>query len=268
MVRTEPRGGKLPYSDLALAELRTADAPAAAPPGRRRAAPAQQAAGAQAPAPVASVSPRPEARATAPASQFEWPARGKVVQGFAEPRSMGIWIDGKLGDPVVAAAEGQGDLQRARTARLRQSSDRQARRRHPVGLRAQPRAAGEGRRRRSRADSGSPSWASRAPTARSCTSRSARRASRSIRRSCCPRADGAGPGLRHRDGARRRRASSRLVAAGGRCRRREVAELAFERRREKTGSDFLPLHMHRVVAIGCLFRDADGLRVRCLGKRR
>ena len=26
-----------------------------------------------------------------------------------------------------------------------------------------------------------------------------------------------------------------------------VAELAFERRREKTGSDFLPLHMHRVV---------------------
>jgi predicted PolB exonuclease-like 3'-5' exonuclease len=45
----------------------------------------------------------------------------------------------------------------------------------------------------------------------------------------------------------------------------QVAELAFERRREKTGSDFLPLHMHRVVAIGCLFRDADGLRVRCLG---
>jgi predicted PolB exonuclease-like 3'-5' exonuclease len=46
----------------------------------------------------------------------------------------------------------------------------------------------------------------------------------------------------------------------------QVAELAFERRREKTGSDFLPLHMHRVIAIGCLFRDADGLRVRCLGQ--
>jgi len=46
----------------------------------------------------------------------------------------------------------------------------------------------------------------------------------------------------------------------------EIAELAFERRRERTGSDFLALHLHRVVAIGCLFRDADGLRVRCLGQ--
>jgi len=46
----------------------------------------------------------------------------------------------------------------------------------------------------------------------------------------------------------------------------EVAEAAFAARREKTGSDFLPLHLQRVVAIGCLFRDADGLRVRCLGQ--
>jgi predicted PolB exonuclease-like 3'-5' exonuclease len=45
----------------------------------------------------------------------------------------------------------------------------------------------------------------------------------------------------------------------------EVAEAAFARRREKTGSDFLPLHLHRVIAIGCLFRDADTVRVRCLG---
>ncbi len=45
-----------------------------------------------------------------------------------------------------------------------------------------------------------------------------------------------------------------------------VAELAFERRREQTGSDFLPLHLQRVVAIGCLFRDDDGLVVRCLGQ--
>jgi 3'-5' exonuclease len=45
----------------------------------------------------------------------------------------------------------------------------------------------------------------------------------------------------------------------------ELAERAFAERREKTGSDFLPLHLHRVVAIGCAFRDAEGLRVRCLG---
>lgn len=44
-----------------------------------------------------------------------------------------------------------------------------------------------------------------------------------------------------------------------------VAQAAFDRRRERTGSDFLPLHLHRVIAIGCLFRDRDELRIRCLG---
>jgi hypothetical protein len=48
----------------------------------------------------------------------------------------------------------------------------------------------------------------------------------------------------------------------------QVAEQAFAERREKTGSDFLPLHVHRIVAIGCAFRDAQGFRVRCLGSER
>ena len=38
---------------------------------------------------------------------FIWPARGKILAGFAEPRSKGIDIDGKVGDPVVAAAAGR-----------------------------------------------------------------------------------------------------------------------------------------------------------------
>ena len=47
----------------------------------------------------------------------------------------------------------------------------------------------------------------------------------------------------------------------------EVAEQAFARRRERTGgSDFLPLHFHRIVAIGCLLRDDRGVQVRCLGQ--
>ncbi len=47
----------------------------------------------------------------------------------------------------------------------------------------------------------------------------------------------------------------------------EVAEQAFARRRERTGgTDFLPLHLHRVVAIGCLLRDERGVQVRCLGQ--
>jgi predicted PolB exonuclease-like 3'-5' exonuclease len=46
---------------------------------------------------------------------------------------------------------------------------------------------------------------------------------------------------------------------------RDVAAHAFAERREKTGSDFLAHHLHRVVAIGCAFRDDSGFRVRCLG---
>ncbi len=45
----------------------------------------------------------------------------------------------------------------------------------------------------------------------------------------------------------------------------EVAERAFEERREKTGSDFLPLHLHRVVAISCVLRERDSFRVWSLG---
>ena len=36
-----------------------------------------------------------------------WPTKGKVLAEFAEPRRKGIDIDGKLGDPVVAAAAGR-----------------------------------------------------------------------------------------------------------------------------------------------------------------
>jgi lipoprotein NlpD len=50
----------------------------------------------------------PPARAEAAGEvAFIWPAKGKVIAGFAEPRSKGIDIDGKPGDPVVAAAAGR-----------------------------------------------------------------------------------------------------------------------------------------------------------------
>lgn len=45
----------------------------------------------------------------------------------------------------------------------------------------------------------------------------------------------------------------------------EVAQAAFDARREKIGSDFLQHHLHRVAAISCVFRDNDGFRVRSLG---
>jgi len=45
-----------------------------------------------------------------------------------------------------------------------------------------------------------------------------------------------------------------------------VVQAALARRREQTqGSDFLPLHLHRIAVISMLMRDDDGLRVRSLG---
>jgi lipoprotein NlpD len=43
----------------------------------------------------------------AEAIAFIWPAKGKILAGFAEPRSKGIDIEGRIGDPVVAAAAGR-----------------------------------------------------------------------------------------------------------------------------------------------------------------
>jgi 3'-5' exonuclease len=44
-----------------------------------------------------------------------------------------------------------------------------------------------------------------------------------------------------------------------------VAAFAFERRREAIGSDFLPLHVHRVVAISCALRERNSFTVWSLG---
>jgi lipoprotein NlpD len=55
------------------------------------------------PKPVAREEPKLEAQPL----QFLWPAKGKLLAGFAEPRRKGIDIDGKIGDPVLAAAAGR-----------------------------------------------------------------------------------------------------------------------------------------------------------------
>lgn len=69
------------------------------------------AAAAPEPSKIAKAEPRPEPKtepAPAAASEdFIWPAKGKVLTPFSEPKSKGIDIDGKVGDPVVAAASGR-----------------------------------------------------------------------------------------------------------------------------------------------------------------
>ena len=46
---------------------------------------------------------------------------------------------------------------------------------------------------------------------------------------------------------------------------RDVAELAFQRRRQATGSDFLPHYLQRIVAIACVLRSDEGFKVWSLG---
>ena len=53
-----------------------------------------------------AVPPVPEA-AKEVGGDFIWPKKGKILSGFAEPRSKGIDIEGKPGEPILAAAAGR-----------------------------------------------------------------------------------------------------------------------------------------------------------------
>ena len=46
----------------------------------------------------------------------------------------------------------------------------------------------------------------------------------------------------------------------------EIAQAMFHRQVEKSGSEFLPLHQHRVVAIAVALRNRSGFRVWSLGE--
>src|SRR5712664_3528712 len=46
---------------------------------------------------------------------------------------------------------------------------------------------------------------------------------------------------------------------------RDIAEHALQQRRAQTGNDFMPLHLHRVVAIACTLMEGDTFRFWSLG---
>ena len=95
-MKTSPQALRLPYSEQNLAQLSKGDAPVA-------------------PKPVvvpAAIEPRPgepvkPAERDPEAIDFIWPVRGRLLSGFAEPNNKGVDIGGKIGDPVVAAAQGR-----------------------------------------------------------------------------------------------------------------------------------------------------------------
>jgi lipoprotein NlpD len=98
--KTSPKAVRLPYSEqnvalLAKGETVSGETTTGAPtkPGPQ----------------LAAVAPKPEpgAERDPDAIDFIWPVKGRVLAGFSEPNSKGVAIGGKIGDPVVAAAQGR-----------------------------------------------------------------------------------------------------------------------------------------------------------------
>ena len=80
--------------------------PLTTPPAPPPSAPPKTAAVATA-APTPSSTPPPAAPPPADKVAFIWPAAGKVIAGYDETKNKGLDIAGKVGDPVLAAADGK-----------------------------------------------------------------------------------------------------------------------------------------------------------------
>jgi len=76
--------------------------PATAPLIANAAKPAASAPVTSVPAPVAAAT-----ETTEDALVFKWPTRGNLIAGFDEVKNKGLDIAGKVGDPVLAAADGR-----------------------------------------------------------------------------------------------------------------------------------------------------------------
>lgn len=97
-LKREPKAGKEPYSDQALAQAQSQGQAKAAEP--------------LVPVPGPKAEAKPDERPAEPALAGDelawiWPASGKTVGTFSEGGSKGLDIAGKSGDPVIAAGDGK-----------------------------------------------------------------------------------------------------------------------------------------------------------------
>lgn len=125
-LKRDPKGGKVAYSEQALAAARGGTAPpasvaaaaspgpSAAPSGTERLLPnASGAAKGSAVGPLAAVAsaqpapPAPTVKSLEDGIEWSWPHGGKLLTPFSEGGTKGIDIAGRSGDPVQAAASGR-----------------------------------------------------------------------------------------------------------------------------------------------------------------
>ncbi len=104
---TSPRGDKRTYSDQALAELSKTDAQINTTTSSASTAPVTAAPAVSATPPVKSEAPAVAASSgNASSTSWIWPTEGKVSGSYDVSRK-GVDIGGKVGQPIVAAAEGK-----------------------------------------------------------------------------------------------------------------------------------------------------------------
>lgn len=91
--KREPKGGKLPWSEEALAKARQGEG---AKPAEAK------------PTVTEKPADKPAEKPTVVGDDVDWmwPASGKLMAGYSEAGNKGLDIAGKVGDPVVAAAGG------------------------------------------------------------------------------------------------------------------------------------------------------------------
>lgn len=104
MLVTQPKAVKQPYSEQAVAKVEK--------PARVEEKPAEKPAEKAAPKVTEKIEAPEKADADATAGDDEalkwaWPSSGKVVAPFSEPGNKGVDIAGKLGQPVLASADGK-----------------------------------------------------------------------------------------------------------------------------------------------------------------
>lgn len=89
-VKREPKAGKEPYSDQALAQAQNQ---AATPETASKT--------------ESKTEKLPDTPAKPPEEAWLWPASGKVIGNFSDNGNKGVDIAGKKGDPVIAAGDGK-----------------------------------------------------------------------------------------------------------------------------------------------------------------
>lgn len=89
-LKREPKGGKQPYTEQAMAAAqKTEEAQHAQPVAQAKA------------------DPRPAEPSAGGELNWAWPSGGKVIAGYVDGGNKGVDIEGKIGEPVLAAEAGK-----------------------------------------------------------------------------------------------------------------------------------------------------------------